>query len=882
MFPIFGAMFFGQSLGCSETPTSLRVHLVYEKSWSLDHVELSIADLSDEISIASELTILLPEDVTGKLHTLTVHAFHGEERFAYGQADVVPLRGEEVDVTVTLTRLPCGAWCQPGQTQCRADGIVLCEQRDDDHCFEWSDRLPCSTETPYCSLGQCSSECIHECAEGERRCAGPSALQVCGQGDSDPCLEWLDIVTCPAGDSCSSGNCRSECVDECTLGEIECSGASLQECADLNLDGCTEWGPPITCPDGQTCNENKCEAIDECTDECSENECSELVFHECGQFDRDSCLDRSPGTSCVSTDACIEGSCSFEGCTQLPKTCNTPDGTTCIDSMTLRVFDAEGSCSEGECSYTSRDIDCPNCAVIDGQPNCDPCRMISCDRPPEPTQCYQPVGTCSEGACSYEHENGAGCNDNDPCTENDLCREGTCAGAVIRCDLIPESICADASTLRVYSAGGICARGECIFPHTDTLCPSGCNETGGAHCIDPCEGVSCNRPPSPHECYQSVGTCNEGSCSYGYANGSSCDDDDDCTTNDSCNRGHCAGTSMICDDVPEPTCADSRTLRTFRAGGACRDGQCQFPFDDTLCEGRCENVGGAQCVGTCPEVCEPELITRTENEIWGTTLDESYLYWTHHDEVQRRLLSGGTIETFAINQNLAYDIVLSETNVYWTDFIGDRIQRKSKDGGRVETLATRQDRASAIALDDRHIYWIYNDFEIRRRLLSSDTVETVAENNGYLRNIALDETHIYWVTYTGGLVRRMPKDGGNIETIASGQSGALGLTLDDTHIYWINFRADEVRRAPKTGGTAVIIASHQDGPYGLALDDTHVYWTNAIADQIRRAPKNGGEIETIASAQDGANNLVLNDTHIYWVNADVNELMRISRCACGL
>ena len=78
-------------LCCSDTPTSLRVHLVYEKSWSLDHVELSLADLSDEIDIADELMIFLPDEVTGTVQTLTVSAFHGEERFAYGQAEVVPL-----------------------------------------------------------------------------------------------------------------------------------------------------------------------------------------------------------------------------------------------------------------------------------------------------------------------------------------------------------------------------------------------------------------------------------------------------------------------------------------------------------------------------------------------------------------------------------------------------------------------------------------------------------------------------------------------------------------------------------------------------------------------------------------------------------------------
>ena len=365
---------------CSEAPTSLRIHLIYEQSWSLDRVELSLADLSDSVNIADELTIFLPEETTGKLHTLHVSAYRGEERYAYGAVEVIPVLHQEVAATITLTRLPCGAWCTEGQTECRKDGVVVCEQRDDDHCFEWSESVPCPSDSPYCSLGQCAPQCIDECAEGEQRCAGPGSMRVCGQGDSDSCLEWLDETPCSGGESCSAGMCLKECVDECTFESIECSGAGFRECGDLNFDGCTEWGPTISCPEDQSCSDGTCTPNEECEDECAQNECTELAYHECGQFDRDPCLDRSPGTSCVARDPCFEGHCSEDGCRQTSIVCVQSNEPECINATTLRSFEREGSCSDGECHYSFVDTTCEGQCSEEGGGHCvDSCAAEECE-----------------------------------------------------------------------------------------------------------------------------------------------------------------------------------------------------------------------------------------------------------------------------------------------------------------------------------------------------------------------------------------------------------------------------------------------------------------------------------------------------------------------
>ena len=475
-------------LSCSETPTSLRVHLVYEKSWSLDQIEISIADLDDKIEITSELTLILPAEVTGQLQTLQVVAYRGEERFAYGETEVIPLLGQEVQATVTLTRLPCGAWCHQGQTECRSDGVVICEQRDDDHCFEWSQRVPCPQETPFCSLGQCSSRCVNECAEGEKRCAGSGAFQICGENDSDSCTEWMDAEPCEDGQVCSAGTCATGCVDECVAGSVECLGANQRSCNDRNRDGCSEWSPPTACPIGESCSEGRCAPNEECINECSESECAELRFHECGQFDLDPCLDRSPGTSCVSSDGCLQGQCTPEGCSEQPRVCNNPGEPICVDDNTLRVFDGNGSCDEGECSYSSRDLECPNCMVVGGVPNCETetCGGASCNTPPEPMICYQPIGVCIDGLCNYAFADGLPCDDGNACHINTRCESGICSGGEpIVCADAPEPTCIDDSTLRVFNAQGQCDEGECNYTHVDIRCFAECHEDGDvAACLD--------------------------------------------------------------------------------------------------------------------------------------------------------------------------------------------------------------------------------------------------------------------------------------------------------------------------------------------------------------------------------------------------------------
>ncbi len=200
----------------------------------------------------------------------------------------------------------------------------------------------------------CPPSCINECSySGQRRCACSTQYQICGNYDSDPCLEWSSLINCPSGQVCQNGQCVTPpptCTDECSYisqKERRCSSSRyLQErsCGNYDSDSCLEWSAWTTIQDCGTsgwtddyrcsgnwvqrkyinrgCSNNQCYASEEwrnyedcaaqgkicqngqcvttCQNECSysgqiEKGCSGNYVQKrtCGNYDSDPCLEWS-------------------------------------------------------------------------------------------------------------------------------------------------------------------------------------------------------------------------------------------------------------------------------------------------------------------------------------------------------------------------------------------------------------------------------------------------------------------------------------------------------------------------------------------------------------------------------------------------------------
>jgi hypothetical protein len=317
------------------------------------------------------------------------------------------------------------------------------------------------------------------------------------------------------------------------------------------------------------------------------------------------------------------------------------------------------TCINGACSPQPAN-DGAACDDGDWCTNGDTCQDGVCT-PGTPKTC-PPMDTCQVGACdpvnkkctSAPGNEGAQCDDGDPCTAWGTCTNGTCAkGTPIDCSFLDgecsAGIC-DPQTgcvVQVLNNGTTCDPG--LFnPCMTGVCNNGsCNAMpipDGGQCdpglFDPCmTGVclagNCNPQPVPNggQCDPgfgdpcTIGFCQSGSCNpTGAPSGTPCDDFDFCTINDTCQKqgqnstckggapnpcapqngcytGSCDTNLQACTAVPVANgtpCNDGDVCNTGKTcdNGACQGGQ--VANNGMACDDGVSCTSGETCnAGAC-------------------------------------------------------------------------------------------------------------------------------------------------------------------------------------------------------------------------------------------------------------------------------------------
>jgi hypothetical protein len=272
---------------------------------------------------------------------------------------------------------------------------------------------------------------------------------------------------------------------------------------------------------------------------------------------------------CVASDACHSAGTCDSG-TGICSNPSAPNGTSCSDGNLCTQSD---SCQSGVCTGSNPVV----CTASDA--------------------CHA-AGTCAvgTGVCSNPtRPNGTGCNDGNLCTQVDTCQSGVCTGASpVSCTASNQ--CHDIGTC-------VPATGTCTNPSKPDGSP--CSDGNACTQTDTCTTGSCggSNPVicSALDACHTAGVCNpsNGACSNPNApDGSPCSDNDACTQTDGCQSGTCAGSnsvvctaSDICHDVGICAPATGVCSNPQRANGSACDDANDCTTDDACADGVCTGSG---------------------------------------------------------------------------------------------------------------------------------------------------------------------------------------------------------------------------------------------------------------------------------------------------
>ncbi|HJX06175.1 MAG TPA: hypothetical protein VJ461_05680, partial [Candidatus Nanoarchaeia archaeon] len=469
--------------------------------------------------------------------------------------------------------------------------------------------------------------CTNDCpSSGSRTCFG-SSYMVCGNFDTDSCLEWGTPVACPdnvcrepscSGGACGetfvgsgltdeactgiigcvsvdggscvcngAGSCVSQpavCIHECSpSGAKQCSGNSVQTCGNYDLDSCFEWGNTVACSgstpycSGGVCVQctqaSDCNDNNECTsDSCSSNVCSNSRV--------------ANGTSCTG-GSCCSGSCDTTvGNSDFYVNCRNGPG--CVGTSWQYNIANNGSVCSGTCTQCANGF----------------CNFNNNSRCSSGQVCLS--GTCSSTGCTSDSQ----CSGSTP-----YCN--TANGQCVVCLLA--SHCSDNNPCTTDSCvSNVCTSTNAADNTSCTSCSgTSCKcQTGVCSCVPDCAGKQCGS----NGCGGSCGNC------LSYIGGNVCYDEGNCTngicsyaTNTLAPSANCCDHALV---IQSSNCIQENIPNSSKcpAGQFCSsDCQCESnPCDSSLTEVSCNSMADCEW---CPLIsgCLPkDYVQCTDNAVCYT------------------------------------------------------------------------------------------------------------------------------------------------------------------------------------------------------------------------------------------------------------------------
>jgi hypothetical protein len=256
-----------------------------------------------------------------------------------------------------ITTCQCGDWgswsnqgcsqggCSSGQmyqTRTRTCNPSGCNTQSESKCIADSS----------CDQPTCQNECA---ISGQTTCNDNGSRKICGNYDSDSCLEWSSPESC-GNDTCNGSTRR----------DYSCSGGTCSYNDSTCSSQCYSCGNGVC---NSECGENQNNCSQDCGQSC-QNECAisgqvrcsgSSYKQTCGNYDSDSCLEWSSVESILGPTYCGYGSCNDN---QKPSwyctggiaeyTCNNDSSCGCNSCNDCNNNNCGNNCNNN-CNYINHD-----------------------------------------------------------------------------------------------------------------------------------------------------------------------------------------------------------------------------------------------------------------------------------------------------------------------------------------------------------------------------------------------------------------------------------------------------------------------------------------------------------------------------------------------
>lgn len=286
---------------------------------------------------------------------------------------------------------------------------------------------------------------------------------------------------------------------------------------------------------------------------------------------------------------------------------------------------------------------------------------------------------------------------------------------------------------------------------------------------------------------------------------------------------------------------------------------------------------GGDEASTCPP-----NVTPAETDLpLGFAVDATHFYFTTNSstELTRRPVAGGPDEKITdLPGTIQGPVAVGDQHVFGV--AGGVAFRVLKTGGTPELLGDVTGQITQVTTDGTALYFgeVQSALELRRAAtVGGPTILLADVSVDGLDETATDGIHLYWTSSQGGVVRRIPVEGGTVEEFADSKIDIaanvsnFGLAIVGDEVMWSaayqSFLDGRVFAQPKTGGTRREL-THTNLPAGLGVAGDHLYvmLVSSIS-KLARIPLAGGPREIIGCVNDRAFSVAARDHGIYVTEA---------------